>query len=208
MGRVDEAFEKLREDIVSGELSPNMRLVESELAKRLGTSRTPVREALRLLEAKGYVTTSSSGSTVVVGHSPARLRDLFEIREALETMAIKFVCQRATERQIASAEEYHKIGVEAAQNRDINRYAESNSLFHAALNEGCGNKQLISLIRTNRDQYFDRRLLRLCTAREWRSMITQHGQMVEAVRQRNIRRAQKAVHNHVKTVLRVALERL
>jgi DNA-binding GntR family transcriptional regulator len=208
MGRSDEAFKSLREDIVTGELHPKVRLVESEVAKRLGISRTPVREALKMLEAKGYVTILPRGGVVVTDHTPVTIRNLFEIREALETMAIKLACQRRTERQVDKAEEYHKIGVEAAQNRDINRYADNNSLFHEALLEGCGNEQLLSLIRTNRDQYFDRRLLRLFTSREWRSMIIQHGQMVEAVRQQNVRRAQNVVRDHVKTVLRVATERL
>jgi len=201
----DKASKLLREAIASGELQPNTRLVESQIAQKLGLSRTPVREALKQLEAKGYVSTLPNGRMIVTDHTPSQIRNIFEIREALETTAIKLACQRSAEHDLAKAEEYYRIGVQAALKRDIQKYVDSNSLFHEALLEGCDNKQLMSLIRANRDQYFDRRVLRLLTAREWRSMNTQHEQMLEAVRIRNERKAQKVIQAHARMILRVAL---
>lgn len=92
--------------------------------------------------------------------------------------------------------------------RDINQFIELNSAFHNELFSACGNEQLWSLLRTFRDQSFDRRIVRVFTAADWRAMITQHQRMLDAVRQGNARLAEKAVHEHVRTAVRLAVERL
>ena len=84
----DQVFEVLRQHIVTGELQPNQRLIESEIAKELGVSRTPVHEALKRLEVMGYVSTLPGSGLIVTEHSTRQIQSLFEIREALETMAI------------------------------------------------------------------------------------------------------------------------
>jgi DNA-binding GntR family transcriptional regulator len=199
---------KLRDDIVSGRLRPNERLVESGIAQRMKISRTPVREALKLLEMQGYLSRLPSGGLIVTDHSPSQIRNLYEIREALETMALKLACQRATEREIEQAKELHERMFGVVQKRDINQFIELNSAFHKQLLSACGNEQLWSLLRTFRDQYFDRRLVHVFNASEWRSMPRQHQRLLDAVRQRNPRLAEKAVHEHIKTALGIAIGRL
>jgi DNA-binding GntR family transcriptional regulator len=133
---------------------------------------------------------------------------MYEIREALENMAIQLACNRITEEQLAKAQKHCEMANDAAARRDVEQYSKLNGMFHDALLDGCGNKKMVSLIGTVRDQYFDRRLLRTLGAREWRWMTKQHGAMFEAVRQRNIKRAQKAVSEHIKMISRLAIERL
>lgn len=204
----EETLEKLRQAIVTGKLRPNQRLVESKVAKQLGLSRTPVREALKGLEMQGYLSKLPGGGMIVTDHSPSQLRNLYEIREALETTAIKLACQRATQEQVDRAAEYHTRSLEVIRNRDANKFIELNIAFHNELLGACGNEQLWSLIQNFRDQFFDRRIVRVFTAGNWRAMITQHQRILEAVRQRNARMAEKAVREHVRTALRLALERL
>jgi len=199
---------KLREDIVSGRLRPNERLVESDIAQRMKISRTPVREALKLLEMQGYLSRLPNGGLIVTDHSPSQIRNLYEIREALETMALKLACQRATEREIEQAKELHELMIEAIQKQDINQFIELNSSFHNQLLSACGNEQLWSLLRTFRDQYFDRRLVRVFNASDWRNMPRQHQKLLDAVCQRNPQLAEKAVREHITTALRIAIERL
>ena len=204
----DNAFEMLREAIVSGELRPNQRLVESSIAKKLRMSRTPVREALVRLELSGYASTLSKGGWIVTDHLPGQIRNLFEIREALEIMAIRLACQRATKKQIDRARAVHKLMVDAVNERDIDRFTLLNSEFHACLFGACGNEQLSSLIEDMRDQYFDRRVVHLFTGKDWNAMITQHERMLEAVSEKKLRLAEKAVRDHINTVKRVALIQL
>jgi DNA-binding GntR family transcriptional regulator len=199
---------RLREDIVSGRLRPNERLVESDLAQKMKISRTPIREALKLLEARGYVSRLPSGRLIVTDHSPSQIRNLYEVREALEAMALKLACQRATEEEIEQARELHERMLGVVQERNVNQFIELNSAFHNHLFSICGNEQLCSLLQTYRDQYFDRRLVRVFNASDWRAMPKQHQKLLDAVRQRDPRLAEKAVHEHIKTALRIAIERL
>ena len=199
---------KLREDIVSGRLRPNERLVESDLAQKMKISRTPVREALQVLEARGYLSRLPSGRLIVTDHTPSQIRNLYEVREALETMALKLACQRATDDEIEQASELHERMHQVVREHNVNQFIELNSAFHNKLLAICGNEQLWSLLQTYRDQYFDRRLVRVFHTVDWRAMTKQHQRLLDAVRQRDPLLAQKAVHEHIKTALRIAIERL
>lgn len=174
----------------------------------LGISRTPVREALKYLEMQGYVSRSPGGGVVVTDHSPSQIRNLYEIREALETMAIKLACQRATHEQLDRAAHYHALSFEVVANRDVTRFIELNSAFHNELLSACANEQLWSLLKTFRDQSYDRRLARVFNASDWRTMLKHHQGMLDAVRQRDPGKAEKWVREHIKIALRLAIERL
>lgn len=204
----EEVAGRLREDIVMGHLRPNERLVESSIARKMKMSRTPIREALKRLEMQGYLSRLPSGGLIVTDHSPSQIRNLYEVREALETMALKLACQRASEEQIDQAARLHERMNEVVRNCDINQFIELNSAFHNELLSACGNEQLWSLLQTLRDQFFDRRLVRVFSASDWRSMPKQHQRLLDAVRQRNLRLVEKAVHEHIITALRIAIERL
>ena len=203
----DDVFDVLREQIVTGELRPNQRLVESEIAKNLGISRTPVREALKRLKVTGYANVLRDG-LIVTEHSIEQVRNIYEIREALEMKAMRLVCQRITDEQINRAEEYFNHSVEAVSSHDIDKYLGFHNSFHGELYVSCGNERLLFLIRTFRDQYFIRRLARVFTSRDWRTQITHHGRILKATRDRNERLAEKAVQRMLIDDLRVALKRL
>ena len=172
--RAQEAYDKLREAIVRGELRPNQPIVESTVAKGLGMSRTPVREALYRLEANSYVMRVSNGRLVVADHMPKQIQSWYEIRQALEVMAIKLACQWSTDEQMAKVEELYRRGIEAIRRRDADKIAEADNDFHNALYVGCGNQKLLELVMTFRDQHFIRRIIRVYTAKDWRVNIRQH----------------------------------
>lgn len=204
----DQAFDALCQRIDTGELQPNQRLVEAEIAKELGIGRTPVREAIKRLGAKGYASKLPKGGLIVTELSLKQMQSLFEIREALETMAIKLACKHVTEEQINKAEEYHIRSIEAIRDGDIEQYIRLNASFHEELYAACDNEQLLSLLRTFRYLYFNRRLVRMHTPREWDSQLKQHSRILEAVRKRNADRAEKALRRHLKSTLKLALQRL
>ncbi len=94
-----------------------------------------------------YQLRAAKWAGVIIGFT-AGTRSLYEIREALESMAIKLACQRATEEQIERAEKYHIHSLEVIRNRDVDQFIELNSAFHAELLAACGNEQLWLLIQT------------------------------------------------------------
>lgn len=203
----EQVFEVLQQSIVNGELRANQRLVESEIAKKLGTSRTPVREALKRLEITGYASTRPGGGLIVADHS-MQVQSLFEIREALECMAVRLSCSHITEEQIRKAEDYYTRSTEAIRNEDTEQYVKLHRAFHEELYSACGNDRLKSLISTFRYQYHDKQLARMYTSREWHGQIKYHGQILEAVRERNARRTEKLLRRHLRNSLKIALRRL
>lgn len=206
--RSEEAFIKLQDAIISGKLHPNQRLVEQQLSKEFGMSRTPLREAIRQLQQMGLVTVLPNGGVIVTKFSPEHIKDMFEIREALETMVIKLDCVRATDEQLTKAREYLDLAAEAAGNRDIDQYGLFNTTFHDILLEACGNEKLISMVKTIRDQYYLRRLATLMTDAELRRMVKQHYSIMDALDRRSEAAAQKAFKELIRGIAKIAINRL
>ena len=96
----DVVFNTLRQAILKGELEPGERLMEIQLAERLGVSRTPIREAIRKLELEGLVLMIPRKGAEVARISEKNLRDVLEVRRSLEELAIELACQRMDDEQI------------------------------------------------------------------------------------------------------------
>ena len=140
--------------------------------------------------------------------SGSLIRNMYEIREALEAMGIRLACQRITDEQIERAQEYHNRANKAIRNRDVEQLIKMNSAFHNELLAACGNEQLLSMVQLVRNELFDRRTVRLFVGAESRAMMRHHEQILEAVRQRKASLAEKAVRRHVRSMLRILTERL
>ena len=96
----DVVFNTLRQAILRGELQPGERLMEIQLAQRLGVSRTPVREAIRKLELEGLVLMIPRRGAEVAEITRQDLEDVLEVRMALEELAVKIACKRITQEQL------------------------------------------------------------------------------------------------------------
>ena len=101
----DVVFKTLRQAILKGELEPGERLMEIQLAERLGVSRTPIREAIRKLELEGLVLMIPRKGAEVARISENNLRDVLEVRRTLEELAVDLACQRMTEDELEELEE-------------------------------------------------------------------------------------------------------
>ena len=101
----DVVFNTLREAILKGDLKPGERLMELQLAAKLGVSRTPIREAIRKLELEGLVLMIPRKGAEVAKISEKSLRDVLEVRRSLEELAIELACQRMTDEEIDQLEQ-------------------------------------------------------------------------------------------------------
>jgi DNA-binding GntR family transcriptional regulator len=197
-----KVVEQVRQEISTGRLRPNQRLVESEIAEKLGISRTPVREALRILETEGYIKRHPRGGLTVTDYSIDEIRNIYEVREALESMALKLACERATDEQIKRVIEIHEHILEIILRRDVDKFLELNNAFHNEMLSGCGNEQLMSLIRSFRMKNFQHQIVRVFSDSDWRRIPKQHQHYVDALQRRSTKLAYKAVHENIETVLR------
>jgi DNA-binding GntR family transcriptional regulator len=136
----------IREAIVDGRLVPGERLREEELAAELGISRTPVREALLVLQTEGLVDAAPNRGAAVRAHDAADLDDLYQLRALLEGYAARRAASRITPEQIASlwasCERFDAIG-----DRDVRELVKENLLFHNTILEAAGSARAASMAR-------------------------------------------------------------
>ncbi|MEG2700508.1 MAG: GntR family transcriptional regulator, partial [Hungatella sp.] len=134
----DVVFNTLRQAILKGELAPGERLMEIQLADRLGVSRTPIREAIRKLELEGLVLMIPRKGAEVAKISEKSLRDVLEVRRSLEELAIELACQRMSDEEVLELEEAQKSFREAVKQGEAMPIAESDERYHDIIYYGTG----------------------------------------------------------------------
>ena len=192
------AYERVREAIVRGELRPNQRLVEAELAEWLQVSRTPLREALARLAGEGLILSQRRG-WVVREHTANEISEIHEVRAALEGMAAYLAAKRATDEQIQHLIALHAHATEnpsLAQEPGL-YLVEYNDAFHEAVVSCAENERLRHFIRLNREFFFTYRLARMYSFEEARASIAGHDEVVEALKARDADGAEAAMREHI-----------
>lgn len=139
----------LRSAILSGEIGPGERLQQDEISERLGVSRMPVREALRVLESEGLVEMRPHRGAVVVDLRPEDISEIFEIRATLEAKAAERAAPRLTDATIANLRKV--LDEMASVERDEVRWLDLNRQFHTTIYPACGWPRLCALIEAQRN---------------------------------------------------------
>lgn len=150
----DVVFNTLRQAILRGKLKPGERLMEIQLANKLGVSRTPIREAIRKLELEGLVLMIPRKGAEVAEITEKNLRDVLEVRGALEELAVRLACGRMDKDDIAQLKQA-ALGFEAVlECDDITKIAEADVAFHDIIYLATGNRRLIQLLNNLREQMY------------------------------------------------------
>jgi DNA-binding GntR family transcriptional regulator len=198
---------RIRSEILDGTLPPGSKLIESELADRFGTSRGPVREAIRELAREGLVAELARRGTVVSTLTARDLAEVYAIRQGLELTASRAVIDRASDDELSGLVEPLRA-MEAARRSeaDYGAVAEHDFAFHRRFVALAGNRRMAGI----NDTMLAQTALLLRTAAEANPTLRSdldrpvHDAMLDALRARDIRRAQEAVEEHY----RYAEERL
>lgn len=202
----DRVYERLRTAILRGEIRPNQRLIEAELARQLEVSRTPVRESLQRLQRDGLVDGGREG-WVVREHTAAEIREIYETRAALEGYATRLAAERGPDELLAEVVRIHGGGPRPSEvpREEIVAY---NMAFHEAVFRASGNERLIRLIQLNREFYFNYRIATLYTDEELEASIRGHQAILDAVLRRDGDRAEALAREHILESLPIILSRL
>jgi DNA-binding GntR family transcriptional regulator len=188
---------RLRALIVEGRLAPGARLTERELAERLAVSRTPLREALKLLTAEGLVEHQPNRGALVASLAPADVGHSFEVLAALEGLAGELACARIGEPEIAELRALHfEMRAQHARG-DLPAYYRLNAQIHRAINRAAANPVLA--------ESFDRLNARLQALRfrsnldrhSWDVAVAEHDQMLAALEARDGARLRAILTGHV-----------
>ncbi len=200
-----QAYARLRDAIASGELRPGARLREEDLAKHMQMSRTPLREAVRRLEAEGFFTRESR-SLVVASLDHQAVSELYAMREVLEGTAAAFAARHAAEVEIEALRDLHTLEAGLlAQPQDLARH---NERFHSALYGAAHNRYLLKTLNALRDA---RALLGPSTLLDpvrAAQAHAEHEALVAAVERRDPVAADAAARSHIRSAQRERLRRL
>jgi DNA-binding GntR family transcriptional regulator len=193
----DSAYEQLRGAIVRGELRPNERLVEQDLAAWLHVSRTPLRESLTRLAQEGLVSSERRG-WVVRDHTADEVSEIHEVRAALEGMAAYLAAKRASNAQIAALADLHASqGGKAGALADRESLVEYNDAFHDAVLATSGSARLCHFARINREFFFAYRISKLFSDQQVRQAVSGHDAVVKALKRRDAEAAESAMRDHI-----------
>ncbi len=193
----DVVFHTLRQAILRGELAPGERLMEIQLAERLGVSRTPIREAIRKLELEGLVLMIPRKGAEVARISEKSLRDVLEVRRSLEELATELACQRMDEEQIEELSAAKDAFAAAVANGDIMEMAECDERFHDVIFNGTGNARLVQILNNLREQMYRYRLEYIKEADKRQVLLLEHENIVKAIRARHVAEAREAMREHI-----------
>ena len=193
----DVVFNTLREAILKGELRPGERLMEIHLANRLGVSRTPIREAIRMLELEGLVLMIPRKGAEVAGISEQGLRDVLEVRRSLEELAIELACQRMADDDILELKKTQEEFRRAVRTADAMTIAETDEHYHDIIYNGTGNSRLIQILYNLREQMYRYRLEYIKDADKRQILVVEHDQILKAIQNRHVAEAKAAIREHI-----------
>ena len=193
----DVVFKTLRQAILKGELEPGERLMEIQLAERLGVSRTPIREAIRKLELEGLVLMIPRRGAEVAKISEKNLRDVLEVRRSLEERASGVAGQRIQEEELETLREAQKEFAAAIAAGDAMEIAQTDEKFHEIIYSGTGNQKLMQILSNLREQMYRYRLEYIKDANKRQILLVEHEQILKALSLRHVQEARLAVREHI-----------
>lgn len=193
----DVVFNTLRQAILRGELKPGERLMEIQLANKLGVSRTPIREAIRKLELEGLVLMIPRKGAEVADITEKSLCDVLEVRRALEELAVKLTCDKITDEEIVELKEAAHEFKETLECGDVTEFAEADVRFHDIIYRITDNERLIQLLYNLREQMYRYRVEHLKRKELHEILLAEHDKIVETIEKRDKEEAMKAVCRHI-----------
>ena len=193
----DVVFNTLRQAILRGELKPGERLMEIQLANKLGVSRTPIREAIRKLELEGLVLMIPRKGAEVAEITEKSQKDVLEIRRALEDLAVRLACEKITKEELKelkkAGDEFKKV----LKSQDITEVAEADVRFHDVIYMATDNPKLIQLLNNFREQMYRFRVEYLKKAEVRPQLLAEHDEIIKYITEGNKEEASRVVTRHI-----------
>jgi len=198
-------YDQLRVGILEGELEPGTELAEVALSEQLGVSRGPIREAISRLAAEGLVNVRPRRGAVVRSLSKEEFLELYQVREALERMAVQLAVPRLTETQLNELAALNEVMNASAAHDDIGGFFAANVAFHTRLLEASGNGTLQEVYRQLLGQLGRYRLRSLTLRGNLQRSVSEHAAILRAAKRGDADRAAQLMAEHIRVPQRRAL---
>jgi DNA-binding GntR family transcriptional regulator len=193
----DQVVERLRTLLVEGRIAPGAKLNERELSELLRVSRTPLREAIKLLAAEGLVDLLPNRGAVAVKLTEADILNTFEVLAGLEAMSGEFAAERITDEELAEIRAMHFEMLAAFTRRDLSNYYRLNALIHAAINAAAKNPVLTNTYKSINARVQSLRFRTNQNEAKWKRAMQEHELMVQALEAQDGSAMRKVLVEHL-----------
>ncbi|BCB59718.1 MULTISPECIES: GntR family transcriptional regulator [Halomonadaceae] len=199
-----EVADRIGELIEHGELAPGERISEKQLCERFGVSRTPLREALKVLATEGLIELLPNRGARVVRLTFKKVKDTYDLMAALEGLSGELACQHISDAEIAAIRALHDAMLEHYRHRDLATYFEINQQIHESILAASRNEVLQEMY-SNLSQRVKRvRYSKKMTQKFWSQAVQDHENMISALEQRDSKRLGQILRDHLCNKLEVA----
>lgn len=193
----DVVFQTLRKEILMGTLKPGERLMEMHLADRLGVSRTPIREAMRMLEREGLVVMIPRRGAEVASITVKELRDVLEVRRSLDALAINLACDRITPQMLQALREACLEFEHLTLQRDVAEIAAADVRLHDIILQASDNNRLMQLVNNLAEQMYRYRMEYIKDDRNHPRLIEEHRHILDCIERKDKPEAERAAKRHI-----------
>ena len=193
----DVVFNTLRQAILRGDLEPGERLMEIQLAKKLGVSRTPIREAIRKLELEGLVLTIPRKGAEVAEITEKDMHDVLEVRKALEALAIQLACEHMVQEDIEELRDKNAAFEESLRSKDVTKIAEADVAFHDVIFIATNNQRLVQLLNNLREQMYRFRVEYLKKEEYYPQLVKEHKEIIQHLEKQRKVEAMQVISRHI-----------
>ncbi|PMS22552.1 GntR family transcriptional regulator [Trinickia dabaoshanensis] len=193
----DTVVDHLRTFIVEGLLAPGMKLNERELCERLGVSRTPLREAFKVLAVEGLVELLPNRGAIVSQMSEVEIREMFELMSGLEAFSGELACERITAAELAEIKVLHYEMLACHAQHDLPGYYARNRAIHDRINEAARNSALRQIYAATNRRLQAMRFRSNYSASKWESAVRDHEEMIRALEARDGKKMAAILRAHL-----------
>ena len=195
----DVVFNTLRDAILTGKLVPGERLMENQLAEKLGVSRTPVREALRMLELENLVELVPRKGAQVLDMSEKDIVNILEVRSALEGLATALACKKMTPEDLQQLKDLEADFEKAVTENEVERFVDIDEDFHDMIFAATENDKLINIFRNLRIQLYRYRMAQAKNNETSMStIVAHHRSIIRAIENHDGEEGASIAQGHIK----------
>ncbi|WZL80666.1 GntR family transcriptional regulator [Vallitaleaceae bacterium 9-2] len=202
----DIVFNTLREAILKGDFAPGERLMEKQLAERMGVSRTPIREAIRKLELEGLVIMVPRKGAEVASITNKDIIDVLEVRATLEALAVRLACKKMSDEELNELVEVNEEFRIAAAKKDVEMIINKDVEFHDIIFHSSDNEKLIQIINNLREQIYRFRVEYIYKMENYDQLVIEHDEIVNAMKERRGLDASSIALRHIENQEKSVLE--
>ena len=193
----DVVFQTLREAILKGELKPGERLMELQLAAKLGVSRTPIREAIRMLELEGLAVTVPRKGAEVAKMTEKDMEDVLQIRKALDELAVGLACEKITKEELEELKVVLHHFEESTRGNNVKKIAQADVEFHDVIYRAADNPKLVNMLSNLREQMYRYRVEYLKNPQAYPMLVKEHREIYEGLCRKDRSEVVRVMGNHV-----------